>query len=149
MPARALAALALTLTVAALAGCGGASAGSGDLAWKGDPRVFVPETLPEDRILQGEVVNDSLREVPLVASELTLRDAEGDEVPGSAVFLAQFGRTFYDVTRTPLPPNERTRLGRDVRLRPGDAAPLTVSWHAEDGRPIAVDYGTGSLPIPD
>lgn len=149
--ARALAALACTLAALVLSACGDAAAtGSGDLRWDEVPAVFTPETLPDDRIATGSIRNDSLREIELAARDLKVLDSDGDEVPAAAIFNEGFGRSYYDPSRGPLPEPERVRIGREAKLKPGDAVPLTVSWtEAAGGAPAeVVDYGGGSLPLP-
>ena len=47
-----------------------------------------------------------------------------------------------------MPHSELVRTGRIAFLRPGEEVPLTVAWHAADGRPVVVDYGEGSLRVP-
>ena len=47
-----------------------------------------------------------------------------------------------------MPDSELVRTGRIAFLEPGEQIPFTVAWHAEDGRPMVVDYGAGSLRVP-
>jgi len=149
---RALAALALAGALTGLAACGGdgASLGAGDIGWVEEPQVVVPETLPKDRILTGTVRNDAFREAKLVARELRLVDADGDEVESAATFNAGFGRSYYSPSREPLPEAELIRVGQEAVLQPGDTVPLTVSWSTDDGSdaPVAIEYEAGSLPVP-
>lgn len=150
---RARALLALAVATLTLAGCGEGSdpgTGSGELRWEEAPTVYAPETLPRDKIATGMVRNDSLREISLTARDLRLLDGGGEEVQSSAVFLEGFGKTYYDISREELPEAERLRIGLDARLRPGETAPLTVSWRQAGGvgPPEVVDYGDGTLPLP-
>ncbi|MEX2196514.1 MAG: hypothetical protein WD844_14610 [Thermoleophilaceae bacterium] len=149
--------LALVLAAAALTlpGCGGddRDAAAGDLVWTKDPLVFAPETLPDDRVLSGELRNDSLRRVELAAEDLRLVSADGDEVDGSAVFLDTYAHQLFPPTREPeggIPEQELLRLGVKARIEPGETAPLTISWRQPSGaeRPVRVDTGLGSLPVP-
>jgi hypothetical protein len=150
---RSLCGAVLLIGAVLLTGCGGGGDGGSDgLRWATDPRIFTPENLPRDRILSGRVRNDSLRRVELTAKALTLRDADGRRVEGTAVFLAGFGRGLYPPTREPdpLPESELLRTGRKARIDPGKAVPVTISWRVPPSgeKPVRVDHGGGSLPIP-
>jgi hypothetical protein len=145
--------IALAACALALGACGqGDEGGGGGLAWKGEPRILPHPTLRQDRILTGTVRNDSLRRVTVDAAALRLLDGDGRRVRGSAIFLQGFGHQLYPPTREParVPESERVRTGQKVRLAPDDTAPLTLSWRVGRGgrRPVRVDYGSGSLPIP-
>lgn len=123
----------------------------GPLAWRAEPRVVVPERLPSDRILTGRVRNDSLERVRIRAGDVAPVDAEGREVQGTATFAESFLHGLHPPTREPprLPESELRRTGRLAVIEPGRTARLTVSWRIEGGRrPVRVDYGQGSLPIP-
>lgn len=151
MVRRALAALAIAGALGGLSACGGdgASLGAGDIGWVEQPQVVVPETLPKDRILTGTVRNDAFREAKLIARDLRLVDADGDEVPSAATFNAGFGRSYYSPSREPLPEAELIRVGQQALLQPGDTAPLTVSWSTDASEPpVAIEYEAGSLPVP-
>ena len=151
--ARARAALALALLLA-LGGCGGgADAQSGGLVWDREPRVTKPPNLPRDRVLSGEVRNDSLERVDLEARDLRVVDAEGRRLPGNAAFLRTFVHGLFPPTREPgggVPAGERLRTGEIARILPDRKVPLTVAWRVPPGReaPVRIDYGRGSLPIP-
>jgi hypothetical protein len=140
---------AVALVLAALAGCGGA-AGTGPLRWEGEPTLFTPETLPGDRILTGHLRNDGVRRIRVDLGDVAVLAADGDPVPASPVFLNTFGKSLWSPGRGPeqMPESELLRTGRIAFLRPGESVPFTVSWHAEDGTPAAVDYGEGRLPVP-
>jgi hypothetical protein len=145
------AALALTLLLgAAAAGCGGDDElGSGDLMWEKKPRVFTNPNLPDDRILAGTVRNDTLETVTLVARELDVRTPGGDQMESAAVFAQTFVRGVFPQNRgTEIPESEQLRIGLRARLRPGETAPLTVSWRQQGGQAAVVDYGAGTLPVP-
>ena len=154
-PARAEVALATTLCVALLAGCGDGDGGesAGRLVWVGTPKVYRSKTLPNDRVLSGTVRNDSLRRVEIDTKDVRLVDRDGDRVGGTAVFLRTFAHQLFPPTREPaggIPEQELLRLGVKAKLDPGKEAPLTVSWRISPGRerPVRVDTGQGSLPIP-
>jgi hypothetical protein len=147
-------AAAVALSAAALlaAGCGGDDGAGGDAAgplrWKTEPTVLTNPSLPDDRIMQGRVVNDSLKPVELKARDLKAEDGAGRPVRVSAVFLAGFGRAWEVYNKGPLnlPDAERRRLGQIVRIEPGKDAPLTVSWSGP--APERIRYRGGALPVP-
>jgi hypothetical protein len=145
------AALALTLVLVVAVGCGGDDElGSGDLMWEKKPRVFTNANLPDDRVLAGTVRNDTLETVTLVARELGVRTPGGDEMESAAVFAPTFIRGVFPQNRsTDIPENEQLRIGLRARLRPGETAPLTVSWRQQGEQAAVVDYGAGTLPVPN
>ena len=151
---RALAALIAAAALAA-AGCGGGSDsvagdGSGPLKWAGEPKLFTPENLPEDRILTGVLRNESLRRVRVDLPDVRVLARDGGKVAATPVFLNTFGKTLWSPGRGPeqMPESELLRTGRIAFLKPGEEVPFTVSWHAADGEPAVVDYGGGSLQVP-
>jgi hypothetical protein len=149
--------LALALAGAVLlAGCGGsggslAGQGSGPLKWTAQPLLFTPDTLPGDRILTGRLRNASLRRVRVNLPDVRVLASDGRRVAASAVFLDTFGKSLWSPGRGPAqyPESELLRTGRIAFLRPGQEVPLTVAWHARDGTPAVVDYGAGSLKVPE
>ena len=147
-------AVVLVATAAALAGCGGSEGKkSVSLEWKGRPNLYVPPTLPRDRIVRGEIENRSLRKVTLKASEIKLLDAGGKRISGVATFIPGYAHSIYPSFRKPngsYPGNEQQRLGMVVNLKSGQTASLTVSWHDPPGprTPVRIDYGGGTLDVP-
>ena len=144
-------ALALTLVlVVVAAGCGGDDElGSGDLMWEKKPRVFTNANLPDDRVLAGTVRNDTLETVTLVARDLGVRTPGGDKMESAAVFAPTFIRGVFPQNRgSEIPESEQLRIGLRARLRPGQTAPLTVSWRRHGEQAAVVDYGVGTLPVP-
>jgi hypothetical protein len=145
---------ALTLTVLLLAvvaaGCGSDDElGSGDLMWEEKPRVFTNPNLPDDRILAGIVRNDSLETVTLVARDLDVRAPGGDDMESAAIFAQTFVRGVFPQNRgSDIPETEQLRIGLRARLKPGETAPLTVSWRQQGEHAALVDYGRGTLPVP-
>jgi hypothetical protein len=149
---------AVGLAVAiALAGCGGgdkaavrAGDGSGPLRWAASPQLYTPETLPGDRILTGRLRNDSLRRVRVALTDVRVLARDGARVQASPIFLQTFEKTLWSPGRGPdvMPESELQRTGRLAFLKPGEELPITVAWHASSGRPAAVDYGAGLLPVP-
>jgi hypothetical protein len=146
------AALALTVLLLAVvaAGCGGEDElGSGDLMWEEKPRVFTNPNLPDDRILAGTVRNDSLETVTLVARDLDVRAPGGGDMESAAIFAQTFVRGVFPQNRgSDIPETEQLRIGLRARLKPGETAPLTVSWRQQGEHAALVDYGRGTLPVP-
>lgn len=127
--------------------------GVGDLVWATPPKVYREATLPRDRVLVGKVRNDSLRQIKVVATDVRAVDEDGDALRGNATFIRGYIHALYPPTRPPpggLPESELERTGRELRLRPGKTAPLSVAWRLTPGGevPVRIDYGPGWLPIP-
>jgi hypothetical protein len=150
---RAVAALVLAALGAALL-LGLSSLGGSDrvgpLDWSGQATVFTHPTLPGDRVLTAELRNDGLRPLRIDIRDVRLLDGSGRAVAATPVFLQTFGKSLWAAGRGPqqMPDSELLRTGRIALLKPGQEVPLTVAWHAADGDPVRVDYGTGSLPLP-
>ena len=150
-------ALAATVVVAlALAGCGTKSQtvhGTGSISWTKKPDMIRLGSRPNDRILFGEVRNDSLRPIRIKATDVRVVNADGTSLASAAIFSRSFAHGLYGSTdpRARAPGDfELTRLGRLVLLKPGEKAPLTVSWRLRRAgqRPVQVQLGDGALPIP-
>ena len=144
------AAVALVALATGAAGCGSADGGA-DLRWVGRPQVLRDPSVPDDRVVRGQVRNEGVRTLELTAGNLRLVDADGRRVPGVATFAAGFVHGLYPPTREPrLPESEERRLGRKALLRPGQEVSLTLAWRVRPGQkpPVAVSYGIGRLPIP-
>lgn len=141
-------ALALALAAVALAGCGG----KGELAWKGSPKLTIPATIPRDRVLTGTVRNTGTKVMTVKVPDIRVLDASGRRVAASAQFIQAFahGLIFPDLKpRDEQPLVEQRRIGQQVLLKPGQTAPLLVSWHAPgSGAAAKVDYGPGTLSVP-
>jgi hypothetical protein len=139
-----------------VAGCGTKSEtvkGTGAMSWTKKPETITLGSKPDDRILFGEVRNDSLRPVKIYASDVRVLDSGGRSLEAAAVFSRSFAHGLYGSTdpRAKAPGEfELTRLGRLVSLKPGESAPLTVSWRLKSAgeRPAQVTMGDGALPIP-
>jgi hypothetical protein len=143
----------LVAVAAAAAGCGGDDEGAqGQLDWIDTPNVVVPPALKTDRILRGDVRNDSGEAVRLEAAKVRVYDARGRRLKASATFAAGYLHSLYPPTRGPkvLPDKELERLGRIAKIEAGDTAQITVSWRERPGGGAAarIDYGPGSLRIP-
>jgi len=151
----ALRVLVVALLVAAplvAAGCGGDGDERDQLDWVDAPNVIVPPALKSDRILRGDVRNDSGEPVRLEASKVRVYDARGRRLKASATFAAGYLHSLYPPTRGPktLPDTELERLGRIAKIEAGDTGQITVSWRerAGGGAAARIDYGSGSLRIP-
>jgi hypothetical protein len=151
---RAAAALCLGLAAAAFAaGCGGGHpAARVPLDWDGKPQVYVPRTLPRDRVLIGRVRNSSSKTLHLSAASLVVRDARGKPLDGSAAFTATYAHGLFGAFQQPsvIPPAELVRLGRVVTLAPGASAPFYAAWRLPPHvhQPVRLDYAVGALALP-
>jgi hypothetical protein len=143
----ALAAVAIALAVGGSLLGGGRS---GPLAWSGDARVFPHPSLPGDRVLTGTLRNDGDRVLRVDIGDVRVVGADGAPVPAAPVFLEAFGKPLWSPARGPVQvdDSELQRTGRIAALEPGEEVPLTIAWHAADGRPVRVEWGGGSVPIP-
>jgi hypothetical protein len=147
--------------VAALAGAavlaavllftGGADGGSGKLAWAGKPRVF-KSGKPTDRVLTARIENTSLKPVEIDVKDVRIVDADGEEVEGTARFLAAFVHGLWSWSQAPaeLTEFERRRLGQLVTIKPGQTAPVALSWRTPPGAdpPVRVEFGDASVALP-
>ena len=144
--------IVVAITALVLSDGGAGDEGAGDLAWARSPRVFTPESLPQDRVLSATLRNDSLRRIRLNAEDFRLEDGSGREVAATAVFLDSFVHGLYPPTRQPreVPESELRRTGRLAVIAPGESVPLTVAWRQGAGAaaPVRLDYGRGYLPLP-
>ena len=121
----------------------------GPLDWSGQAEVFTHPTLPGDRVLTATLRNDGLRPLRIDIGDVRLLDGAGRVVASTPVFLQGFGKSLWAAGRGPqqLPDTELLRTGRIALLKPGQEVPLTVAWHAADGDPVRVAYGSGSLAL--
>ena len=144
--------IVVAITALVMSDGGAGDEGAGDLAWARSPRVFTPESLPQDRVLSATLRNDSLRRIRLNAEDFRLEDGSGREVAATAVFLDSFVHGLYPPTRQPreVPESELRRTGRLAVIAPGESVPLTVAWRQGAGAaaPVRLDYGRGYLPLP-
>jgi hypothetical protein len=139
---------ALTAAVFGVAGSGGGGT-SGPVRWSGEAEVFQHPTLPRDRVLTGTLRNEGDRSLRIDLGDVRVVTDDGRVVPAAPVFLQTFGHGLWAAGRGPQvwPDSELQRTGRIAQLEPGGEVPLTVSWHAADGEPARVDYGSGELEI--
>jgi hypothetical protein len=150
--ALATAAAAALVAVAVITLGGGKQDAPGKLGWANKPLVFRPERLPDDRTLSAEVSNDTLRELRVRAKSLVVVDAQGRRLQTVARFARAYSHGLYPPTQRPpgYENGNQARLeGVYVDLKPGERAPLTVSWRLRGKvqEPLRLDYGAGSLPI--
>jgi hypothetical protein len=151
---RPFAAWLLTLAVLALgvAACGDSGSARDQLDWVDTPAVVVPPNLERDRVLRGDVRNDSDQDLRLEAARVRVYDEQGRKLKASATFAAGYLHSLYPPTRGPdsLPDAELERLGQVATIEAGKSAQVTVSWREPRGRGTAarIDYGSGSLTIP-
>jgi hypothetical protein len=111
-------ALALLL-LCGLAACG-SSAIQGTLAWREDPMLSVNRA-DGSRTASGFVRNTTSHSVTLDAKSMRLLDADGRKVRG------------------------RVRVGA-ASVAPHATARLRATW--KSGKPVRIDYGTGTLALP-
>jgi hypothetical protein len=149
-----LAAAVALAAAAALAGvlllAGGAGGDDGRLAWKGTPDLI---QAGGDRVLYGQVRNDSLKDVDLSYRDVRVLDADGREVESAVRFIAAFAHGLYPWSQRPKDVGdfERRRLGEIATIKPGQSAPITLSWRVPEGepQPVKVDFGTAEVSLPD
>jgi hypothetical protein len=148
-------ALVLAAAAVALGGCGGAGrkTAGGVLGWDGKPQVFRLRDLPSDRVLIGQVVNNSSRTLHLSAARLTVRDGSGRRLKSSGAYTATFGHGLYGAFQQPsrVPQPEASRLGHDIYLIPKAKSPFFAAWRIPAGSkgPIRIEYGSGpALEVP-
>jgi len=145
--------LVISSVVPVTAGCGDDSGPAREqLEWLDTPTVIVPPVLKTDRILRGDVRNDSGEAIRIEASKVRVFDNRGNRLKASATFAAGYLHSLYPPTRGPdtLPDSELQRLGKIATIESGQTAQMTVSWREPAGARTAarIDYGPGSLQIP-
>lgn len=149
----ALAALALAGVIVALLLLTGSAGGEqGKLGWEGESTV-VQSGRSTDRVLVGTLRNDSLEDVDLRADDVRVLDADGDEIRSTARFLAGFAHPLFAWSQEPedIGDYERRRLGEIVTIKPGQTAPLVLSWRlaSDDGSAAErVDLGAAVMTLP-
>jgi hypothetical protein len=126
----------------------------GALVWTKQPLLVTPENLPKDRILAGEIRNDSMRELRLRAKDIRIVDGNGKPMRGNVIFIDGYSHPLapFDIGPDPsqLPDKAAIRLGYLAKLEPGRSTPVNVSWREPAaGRGTArLEYNGGILPIP-
>jgi hypothetical protein len=131
---------------------GGAATEKGPLRWDGAPRATRVAGTSGDHLLFAHVVNASDRVIRLRAADVHVRDADGDDLRTSAAYADGFvaavslrgrGGDLYAGEAASGEP------GQAIALRPGESAPLSVSFTiGHDGnRPAGLSYGEGTLSL--
>ena len=148
----ALAALAFAGVVVALLLLTGSAGGEqGKLALVGKTTV-VQSGKPTDRVLVGTLRNDSPAALDLRADDVRVLGADGKEIRSSARFLAGFAHPLFAWSQEPknIGDFERRRLGEIVTIKPGQTAPLVLSWRLATGggRAERADFGAASITLP-
>ena len=146
-----IAVLAAVAGAAVLAGVllftGGADGGTGKLDWATKPQVF-KSGKPTDRVLTARIENASLRPISLDVDDARILTADGAELRGTVSFLEAFAHGLWSWSQAPakLTDFERRRLGQIVTIKPGQTAPLALSWRVPAGEspPERVDFGDGA-----
>ena len=149
-----MAAAAALVAAAVIAGvlllAGGAQGGEGRVAWQ-DVQLF-DASRDTDRILAGKLRNDSLEDVNIDVEDVRMFDASGREVRSALRFREAFAHGIFPWSQKPEDTGdfERRRLGEVVKIRPGQSAPLTLSWRVAPGgeSPVKVDFGPAELDLP-
>lgn len=140
-------AVAVTLT---LAGCGEHRQRSA-VAWVRPPLLFVAPGLPGDRILTGQVRNDTATKLDLTGADFAPRAADGRRVPAHVVLLAQFTHRLPPYNRDdPVTRSIEERTGVRSVVAPGATTPVTFSWHQPAGAPVPtrIEVRGAALAVP-
>jgi len=147
-----VAAGAAALALAAAVGCGGDEGGA-SAKWDGDPAVAPHPELPDDRIATGTIRNDGDETLRLDVRLASVKAEDGRTVRATVRFSQSAGHSLYPPRDAPQdnPAEMRERLGDAATVEAGDTAPLTVAWRggASAPKPVEVDLGPVSLPLPD
>jgi hypothetical protein len=128
-----------------------AATGTARLQWKEKPSLIFVPAMPRDRILTGELRNASLHSVDLDTEGVRIVDRKGRALRSTALFSQHFSHGLYPWSwHVKGSKSERTRIGRIVTIKPGQAAPLTLSWRVPAGgsEPVEVRFDGGSLTLP-
>ena len=144
--------MAGVLVVVALAS-GGSDEASAKIVWAAAPLVQTPQYLPRDRVLVAQIRNDSLQDVDLTAADIRIVDPDGRALKSTARFLRGYAHGLFSPLQRPKTPNpnEQRQLGEIATIKPGQKAPLTLSWRVPPGgkQPVRVDIGVANdLDIP-
>jgi hypothetical protein len=128
-----------------------AATGTARLQWKEKPMLILVPSLPQDRILTGQLRNASLRPVDLDTGAVRIVDAEGRRLRSTALFSQHFSHGLYPWSwHVKGSKFERRRIGQIATIKPGQAVPLTLSWRVPAGgsEPVEVRFDGGSLSLP-
>lgn len=164
----ALAALCCAAAGAGIAGCGGGSgpvaaglqgdadaqaAAGKSLAWVKAPKAYDVPELPNDRVLQAELRNDSGKPIDLRVDQVDVRDTDGKPLRISVRFAQAFGHALYGPGGPPAPLEasryDQARLGERVTLPSGETQPITLAWRERKGVAAkSVKVSGHELPLP-
>jgi hypothetical protein len=143
-------ALVAAALLAALLVAGGAEGDEAAVGWK-DVQVF-DSGVATDRILAGKITNTSLRELELDVEDVRVFDGQGGEVRSAVRYREAFAHGIFPWSQKPddVGDFERRRLGEVLTLKPGQEAPITLSWRVPPGgeQPVKVDLGPAELALP-
>lgn len=145
----------LTSAVAACAALAAVGCGGNDpeepVAWDGTPVVVVHPEIPGDGLVTGRIRNETGHDLVLDGTRARLLDANGRRVRASVTYAAAYTHDLYPPADGPKenPRRARERTGEAATIKPGDTHPLTIAWHRRDGRPVRIDLGGLSLPVPE
>jgi hypothetical protein len=124
---------------------GHASKPDGPLRWQSPARTSTVGQTTSDHLLFGRVVNHSDKTIRLRAAEVHVLDAKGHRLTTRAAFADGFVPSVMLNGSGELY-GGAAPVGQDVVLRTGQAAPISASYSAPDGKPAAMlDYGNGRL----
>lgn len=152
----ALAALCAAASAAGLAACGGGEDSTAvapargaakpivaerGLSWVALPEAYDIKELPGDRVIQGELRNNTGEPVDLRVDQVDVRDTGGKPLRISVRFAQAFGHALYGPGGPPAPLEasryDQARLGERVTLPSGETQPITLAWREQDG--VAAD----------
>jgi hypothetical protein len=141
----------VTAVLAALApGQFGGKHRDGPLRWQAPARSSAVAGTTADHLLFGRVVNHSDHAVRLRAADVHVLDTHGDRLRTRAAYADGYvpGLTLQGDGTDDYGAAAGAPLGREVVLKTGASAPLSVSFTAADGkRAAAIEYGGGRLKL--
>jgi hypothetical protein len=126
---------------------GHAAKPDGPLRWQAPARTSPVGQSPSDHLLFGRVVNHSGKTLRLRAADVRVLDKDGHRLTTRAAFADGFVpgvmlSGYAELYSGGAP------VGQVVVLRTGQAAPISASYSAPDGRRAAMlDYGAGRLAL--
>ena len=102
-----------------------AATGTARLQWKEKPSLILVPSMPQDRILTGQLRNASLHSVDLDTEQVRILDGKGRALRSTALFSQHFSHGLYPWSwHVKGSKFERARIGKivDDQARPGGAA---------------------------
>jgi hypothetical protein len=133
---------------------GGSGHASGPLRWEARPRTTALAGTAGARLLFGRVVNRSHEVARLQARDVHVVDAHGDDLHTSAAYADGYvpavSLRAYGGEVSAADDNAGA-VGQQIVLKPGQAAPLSVSFTVPAGSgahaAVAIAYGKGRLAL--